>query len=257
MTGTGGISIGGGDLAAAAEQSARATVAVTFSDDPALLDFLVQFPLGILVTFKLTLVFLPAYIAIIGFDQLSGELGPKSIRYLTVRARRSSILIGKYLAQETVLLALTFVIDLGLLIYARVKLEGFTTGTLLWQLGRLVLASMVFSLAYAALTSLCSAVFRQPVVSLVMNFLFLPPIWLLAKVPGLIWIEDVRGIGSAPVEHVVKSRWAYLRYGSPWAYVDDLLHPELGRLAVSVGAHLAYAALFLGIAYAVLRRRDL
>jgi ABC-2 type transport system permease protein len=57
--------------------------------------------------------FLPVYIALMGFDQVSGEVGPRSIRYLTVRARRSSLLLGKFLSQATVLLGLVLIIVPG------------------------------------------------------------------------------------------------------------------------------------------------
>ena len=49
----------------------------------------------LLVVFKLTLCFVPLFIALMGFDQLAGEVGPKSIRYLVVRVKRSSIILGQ------------------------------------------------------------------------------------------------------------------------------------------------------------------
>ncbi len=246
-----------GEQALALEQTRLQAIAFLFSADPTLVDFLKSFPVAILFTFKATLAFLPFYVAIIGYDQLSGEIGPKSIRYLTVRARRSSILIGKYLAQQTVLLALALVVDLGLLIFARIHFEDFEMSTLLLGLVRLWVASAVFSMAYAALTALCSAAFRQPMISLVMNLLLLVPLWPLSWIPSLIWSEKRKGIGAAPVEEVITSPWVHLRALSPWSYVDNLLHPQLAPFALSVLAYAAFAAVFLGIAYAVLRRTDL
>ena len=59
--------------------------------DPAMMEALSRVPVLVLVVFKMTLFFLPAYIVLMGFDQVSGEVGPRSIRYVTVRARRSSV----------------------------------------------------------------------------------------------------------------------------------------------------------------------
>src|SRR5258707_878339 len=66
-----------------------------------MLDSLAAIPIVLLVVFKLTLRFLPLFIALMGFDQLAGEVGPKSIRYLVVRAKRSSMILGKLLSQVT------------------------------------------------------------------------------------------------------------------------------------------------------------
>ncbi|MGQ0506864.1 MAG: ABC transporter permease subunit [Myxococcaceae bacterium] len=239
------------------EQMRALAITVLFRADPPMVESLSQIPLAILFTFKATLFFLPLYIAIIGFDQLSGEVVNRSIRYTSIRARRSSILLGKYLAQQSVLVVLSLLVDAGLLVYARWRFEDFALSTLFMALGRLWLASMVFSLTYAALTALLSALIRQPVVGLVTNFLLLPPILLLSWLPTAVGVEMRKGIGAAPVEEIVTSPVAYLRYLSPWFYVDHLLHPAVGEWLISAGAHLGFAGLFLGLAYVVLRSRDL
>ena len=56
---------------------------------PGAMPDLEQLPGVIENVFKVSLFFLPLYIALMGFDQISGEVGPRSIRYLTLRARRS------------------------------------------------------------------------------------------------------------------------------------------------------------------------
>ncbi len=106
-----------------------------FSDDEAMTDALLVIPLVLLVVFKITLRFLPLYTGVMGFDQISGEVGPKSIRFLTVRSRRSSVLYGKFLAQATILAILMLIIDVGLCLYAKFTDPDFTTANMLATLG--------------------------------------------------------------------------------------------------------------------------
>ncbi len=209
------------------------------SPDPAILEALKEIPLVVLIVFKVTLIFLPAYVALMGFDQISGELGTRSIRYLTVRARRSSVLFGKFLGQAVLLLGLVLLIDLGIFGYAKATNEDFTPALFAATLPRFWAAAIVFSMAYVALTSLCSALFRSSALSLVVNLIGL----------FLFWLMDVLGPAS--------SELAAVRFASPSHYAADLLHPRLVQFAGSVGAYAAFAAVFLGAAYLVMRTRDL
>jgi ABC-type transport system involved in multi-copper enzyme maturation permease subunit len=235
----------GADTTASAQILAemnKSVLGVLVGDDPAMLEALSLVPLVVLVVFKITLFFLPAYVALMGFDQVSGEVGPRSIRYLTVRARRSSVLLGKFLAQATVLLGLVLVIDLAIFVYAWATTPDFTFAGFALNLIKFWLAAMVFSLAYLALTTFCSSLFRSPAVSLVFNFILLFAFWLV----------DV--VGSA-----AKGRTAleYVRFLSPSQYSTNLLHPQLLQFGVSGVAYAVFALLFLGSALFVLRARDL
>lgn len=212
------------------------------SDDAAMLEALAQVPLEVLIVFEITLVFLPAYVVLMGFDQISGEVGPRSMRYLTVRARRSSVLLGKFLAQAALLVGLVLIIDLAIFIYARIMNPDFGFGVLAVNLLKFWLAAIVFSLAYVALTTLCSSLFRSPAVSLVFNFIMLFVFWLMHT------------IGRAVAD---ENPLRFLRFLSPSNYADNLLHPRVAEFAVSGAAYAGFATLFLGAAYAILRARDL
>jgi ABC-2 type transport system permease protein len=232
-----------GQAGAELEASARTGVlGYLTSNDAAMMEALAQVPLVVLIVFKITLFFLPAYIALMGFDQVSGEVGPRSMRYLTVRARRSSVLLGKFLSQATLLVGLVLVIDLAIFVYARILNEDFGFGVLALNLVKFWVATIVFSLAYVALTTLCSCLFRSPAVSLVVNFTLLFVFWLMDSVGS--------SVGDT---HVLR----YLRYLSPSSYSVNLLHPKLAEFALSGAAYAAFAAIFLSGAYGVLRARDL
>jgi len=228
------------DTAAALAEAQKGLLGFLFDNDAAMVEALSQLPMVVLVVFKLTLFFLPAYIVLMGFDQVSGEVGPRSIRYLTVRARRSSVLLGKFLTQATLLLGLVFIVDLAIFLYAKATTPEFGFGLMAVSLLRFWVAAMVYSLAYVALTTLCSALFRSPGVSLIFNFIVL----------FLFWMVDV-------VASSLASPASHLRFLSPSACSMNLLHPQLGTFAVSALAYAGFAALFLGAAHLTLRARDL
>lgn len=210
-----------------------------FSADPAILEALKEIPLVILIVFKVTLVFLPAYVALMGFDQISGELGTRSIRFLTVRARRSSVLFGKFFGQAALLLALVLLIDLGIFAYAKATNQDFTLALLASSLPRFWAATTVFSLAYVALTSLCSALFRSGALSLVVNLIGLFVFWLMDAVG-----RPDSGLSA-------------IRYASPSHYATLLLDPRPAQFASGAAAYATFAAVFLGTAYWVMRSRDI
>ena len=224
------------------EEMRKGVLGFLTSNDSAMMEALAQVPLEVLVVFKITLFFLPAYVVLMGFDQISGEVGPRSMRYLTVRARRSSVLLGKFLSQATLLLGLVLIIDLAIFVYARIANPDFGFADVVLNLLKFWLAAIVFSLAYVSLTTLCSALFRSPAVSLVFNFILLFIFWLMDTV------------GRASGEDGVLR---FLRYLSPSYYAGNLLHPRLAEFAASGAAYAAFATIFLLGAYAVLRARDL
>ncbi|WP_323383080.1 ABC transporter permease [Myxococcus dinghuensis] len=234
----------GGEEASAriAEEMRKGVLGFLTSNDTAMIEALAQVPVEVLLVFKITLFFLPAYVALMGFDQLSGEVGPRSIRYLTVRARRSSVLLGKFLSQASMLLGLVLIIDLAVFIYARIANPDFGFAAMSLNLLKFWLAAIVFSLSYVALTTLCSALFRAPAVSLVFNFIMLFVFWLMDTVG--------RAVGEESVLH-------FLRYLSPSYYAGNLLHPGLAQFGASGAAYAAFATLFIMCAYVTLRARDL
>jgi ABC-2 type transport system permease protein len=252
------IEASGGDVHAAdqlATEARKPVLSLLFSDDEVWIEAVKEVPMVVLVVFKLALLFLPLYVALMGFDQISGEVGPRSIRYLAVRARRSSIMFGKFLSQAAVLLGLVLFVDAWIFVYARVSDPDFTTGVMLLTLLKFWIASIVFSLAYLSLTTCCSALFRSPPVSLVFNLAMLFVFWMVDAV-GSRFVTKVPGVlDDGPPE--VQSPLAYIRYLSPSHYSSDLLHPHLSHFGVSGAAYAVFAAIFLSAAYGILRVRDL
>jgi ABC-type transport system involved in multi-copper enzyme maturation permease subunit len=209
---------------------------------PGAMPDLEQLPGVIENVFKVNLFFLPIYVTLMGFDQISGEVGSRSIRYVTLRARLSSILLGKFLMQTTLLVGLVLVIDAGIFLYARYTFPNFTLGAMALNLVKVWLATLVFSLAYVALTTLCSSLFRASGLSLVFNFALVFA-FLLMELAGR-YYEG-------------KSFLGFLRFLTPSYYSTGLFSREPREFVQSSLIYLSFTLLFLGGAYGVLRSRDL
>lgn len=228
-----------------------------FTSDKSFVDSIAELPLVLLVTFKLATWFAPFFIALMGFDQLSGEVGPRSIRYLVVRVRRTSIVLGKLLAQATILVALLAIATLLMVVVARGLNSDFTWGLVFTWLFKLLAASTVLALAWLGLTSLCSALFRTPGISLVVNIIGIMLFAFISTFGG--WFRFPGEVAKGALDTLVRSEsWlALTRYASVWTFGQDLLHPDFSKFAVAVVMHVGFALMFIGTAQLVLRRRDL
>ena len=248
----------GGEQARQMMEAARSGILGLFFDwDRDFIDALKEVPLTILLVLRVVLFFLPFYVAVMAFDGVSGEIGPRSIRYLTVRSRRSSVLIGKFISNALLLTGLVGVITLAVFVFGGLssKGEGFAFGTLATWFGRFWIAAVLYSLAWLALTTTCSALFRTPVLSLVFNFFALFFLWLVDRI-GSAFVERAIGPDNLPGPEETTSFLAHLRWLTPSHWSTGLLHPHAGPFLVSVAVLAGFTLLYLGTAYAVLRARD-
>jgi ABC-2 type transport system permease protein len=249
-----------------AEQKKKATegnkekkflVNMLFSDDDAALaEALLAIPFVLLIVFKLTIIFLPLFITLIGFDQISSEIGTRSIRYLVVRVRRSSLVLGKFLTQATVLAMLMLICVTAMVAVSLWVDPDFTAGKAALTLLKLWAVSVVFSWAYLGLSSLCSSMFRQPAVSLVLNMIALFVVWFIALIGDFYRLPGSSADSMSLSSMKTESALGYVRYASVWHFSADLIHPSWQRFGAAGLAHVGYAMIFLGGAYLVLRARD-
>jgi ABC-type transport system involved in multi-copper enzyme maturation permease subunit len=249
MTGPAGA---GGDTLA--QKKALLTFFSSYSE--ATIDSIARLPTVLLVAFSATTLVAPLLIALMGFDQLAGEVAPKSMRYLIVRARRTSIVTGKYLTQLTVLLVLLALCVVAMVGTARYLDADFGwTDTFGWGL-KLVLALGVVGVTYAALTTLCSAVAGSGALALFLNIGVLFGLWLVSLLANRVRLPDT--VGAVGLEATKEeSVLAYLRYLAPSEFEHRLLSPDALEYGIGVLAYLGFAAIFLSLARLALQQRDL
>lgn len=204
-------------------------------------------PILVPLVFRLTLFFLPLYVALLGFDQLSSEVGSRSVRYLVVRSRRSSIVLGKFAAQALVLAVLVGVVVGGLFLTAGLGAEIAEPAAYLAMAVRFWIAGTALALAYLALTTLASALTSTPAGSLFTNLGFLLAFWAL----------DLFGSqGEATRRATGHASWTEpLKWLSPSGYASGLLGPSSATLT-SIVAYACFAAVFLAAGWGAFRVRD-
>jgi ABC-type transport system involved in multi-copper enzyme maturation permease subunit len=240
-----------GQDAAAMISPKAGLLAMLFGQDRALIESLLQLPAMLLVVFKLGLVFLPAYVALLGFDAVSGELQTRSLRYLSVRTSRTALALGKGLALAAVVLLLVTVVHLGSFGYATSTLPDFSFGDAARIWPRLWGTSALVGVGMAALTILCSTLSRAPALSLTLNFAALLGFWAAGAVG-----DGARMVRM--VQNQTEVSWQE-RIGllAPSTWSAELLYPDPSRVLTGLLALLAFTLICTSAAVTVLRWRDL
>ncbi|HUM10134.1 MAG TPA: ABC transporter permease subunit [Myxococcaceae bacterium] len=242
---TRGLDAQGPEAAAAASAGILGFLA---GEDGAAFQRLSELPLLVPLVFRAALFFLPLFIALLGYDQLSAELSTGSIRYLGVRARRGSILAGKFLAQAVVLGVLLALVLVGLFVAGASLRPGLEPLPYAEAAARFWVGGTTFAFGYLALTALSSAVTTGPGSSLLLNVGALFVFWLLDAIGGRAALVHRMG---GPASWTEALRWL-----SPSAYASGVLGSS-SALLTSAAAYAVFGTVFLAGAWAAFRVRDL
>ena len=242
---TRGLDAQGPEAAAAASAG---ILGFLVGDDGAAFQRLSELPVLVPLVFRVALFFLPLFIALLGYDQLSAEVSTGSIRYLAVRSRRGSILAGKFVAQALVLGVLLALVLVGLFVAGAGLRPGVEPLSYAAAVARFWVGGATFAFGYLALTTLSSAVTSSPGSSLLCNVGALFAFWLLDGIGNR--AELVHRMGG-PASWTEAVRWL-----SPSAYASGVLGSSTALLT-SAAAYAAFGTVFLAGAWAVFRARDI
>ena len=200
--------------------------------------YLSGIPMVVLFFFWGTRTFLPWLIVLMGYDQINGEMQNRSARYVLLRARRGSFVIGKMLSLIVLLMALTIITNILVLFFAAIMIDGLDIGLAARHLIRFWVLTLPLGLCWIAMMSLLSSVFRSPYVALLM---------------GLICLVGTAVIGW--MARIIESL-AMLRWLVPWHYGGYLVsHRAIDQL-FGMMAFIAFAAFFTLLSYIALKYRD-
>jgi ABC-type transport system involved in multi-copper enzyme maturation permease subunit len=216
--------------------------------DAALAHFVATCPPALMLLFKGTLVCAPFVILLIGFDQISGDIQHRAIRYIAGRSRRETIVVGKVLGLWGVVAALVLALNLVVWIFTVAQGTGTVGEVLLWG-PRVWLVTVLACLPWVGLISLVSSMFRTPTVAL----------FVAAPVFFVLWTTDtVLEIINAYVMRVSQhpSSAASIRWALPWRYQELLMLPDIAKVLGGVGGSLAWGAVMVAITTLILKRRD-
>ncbi len=211
---------------------------------------LATWPPVLALMFSGSLIAAPLLILLIGFDQISGDIQHRAIRYIAGRSRRESIVIGKAVGLWGVIAVLMLITNVTVWIFTLIQGSGAALEVLKW--GPLVwLSSVTMAAAWVGLISLVSSFFKTPVVAL----------FVAAPVFFTMWLTHfiLRAVNPAQ-----PARWAFpFRYEdlimseAPKELIGSRLSMNVAHVLGGMGASIAWGAVMVAIATLVVKRRDI
>ncbi len=183
-----------------------------------------------------TLWLAPLLVALLDFDSISGELQHRTVRFWTVRVRRSSYMLGKYLGACLSVLAVT--LGMNVIVWGvTTAVAGLPLASVLrWGI-EFFAVSVPITAAWCGIATLVGSQPRSPMLSLMFIFATFFGLWLMRIIAGA-------------------SHSAWVAYFYPSAYDKFLLSPN----ALDVGKGLLGLALIVGLTTAtatwLFQRRD-
>ncbi len=178
----------------------------------------------------------PLLVALLDFDAVSGELQHRTVRFWTVRVRRSSYMLGKFFGAWLAVLAVT--LGMNVIVWgATHAVSGDPLSkVLLWGL-RFFAVSIPISAAWCGIATLVGSQVRSPMLSLLFIFAAFFGLWLLRV-----------GAGFAQVP--------WLAYAYPNLYDEFLLSPNAAVLGKGLLGTGLIAASTTAAAVLLFERRD-
>ncbi len=213
-------------------------LSLAYDGNAGVAEHLAKAPAVLYFLFKGTLIFLPFLVLLVGFDQVAGEVQHRTIRYIAGRASRGSIVLGKALGVWAIISVMVLVLHLTVWIFMLVQ-GGQNAGMLLSWGARFWLFSSLAAASYVGYTAIMSALFRTPIVAL-----------MIGAGTGL-----ALGLMHLILDNIESAKavaWAF-----PNHYDILIVSPQIGSIVGGAGAYLAWGAACTAAAVAVVQRRDI
>jgi ABC-2 type transport system permease protein len=221
--------------------SARKAIDWAVSPSEGQLDYLTnEKPAVVSAIVVLLFLFTPLLSCLGGFNQTSGDIASKGLRFLLIRTERPNILIGRFIG-TFLFNALAFLGLFALLaLYMSVKVHVHEPSEMIGWLLLSYLRLIVFALPYVALCSLISCAINSPFGSLAISLL------VAYMLPAVI------AFAANSNDNV-----QYAQYLTPWGYRWWLLEPVGGQLFGGIAIMIGFTAVFLLAGLKYFSARDL
>jgi hypothetical protein len=183
---------------------------------------------------------MPLLISFGAFNQTSGDIGNKGLRYQLLRTDRANIYYGRLLATAILTVAVQALVVAIVALYLGLKVQIYDGVALAaWSLQGFV-ALVFLSLPYVAVCAWISAGVDSPMVSLVLCKLVIAGVLLTAVVGQIAW------------EPLYKLLWLL-----PWGVQNYLLAPDVLTVVLTAAGCLGYTAVYAWLGARKFRTRDL
>ncbi len=206
-------------------------VTYLLSDQPALLSA---------ITIVLLMLF--PFVACLGaFNQTSGDIGSRGLRYLLLRTERPNVFLGRFAGTLGFLTLSTAAVYTLIALYVGLKFNVYPALDLLTWSIQGCLAILLLALPYVAMCAWMSALLDSAFGSLALCLLLTGFPILFLKILNASTRDAVPWIDRL----------------LPWGWKYDLLSVDVGRRLLAYAAMLGFTAFFLAIGLKSFRRRDL
>jgi ABC-2 type transport system permease protein len=195
-----------------------------------------------MVSALLVLMFLatPFFACLGGFNQTSGDIGTKGLRFLLLRTERPNIFIGRFIGTFLFSAAVNLLLFAILALYMAAKVKVHSPGDMVMWTMQGYLRMMILTLPYIALCAWISSAIDSPFASLFISLM------LVYMIP--IFIGQAANLNEAI---------GYGQYVTPWGFKYWLLEPLGGKFFGGVAVMFGFTALFLKLGISGFGKRDL
>lgn len=182
----------------------------------------------------------PSCACLAAFNQTSGDIATRGLRYLLIRTERQNIFLGRFIGTTLFMAAVYAVLFIVLGLYLVFKIQVHPKGDMMLWLAGGYLRVMLFSLPYIALCAWVSGAVASPFGSLVLAIVF-----------AYIW----------PLFVMVASRTqdalGYGQYLTPWGFKWWLFSERPWLVALGSLVMVAFTGVLLALGMRQFVKRDL
>jgi ABC-type transport system involved in multi-copper enzyme maturation permease subunit len=214
-------------------------------------------PARLVIFFFVAIWLTPLLVGVVGFDGSSSDLQSRPVRYWTIRTRRASYYVGKFLGLWAGVAAMTFAMHLIVWTVMIVRAEAPASETVNWGI-RFWLTSLPVTGAWCAVATLVGSLFKTPIMGLLITSAVFFVMFFVGFVIPNAYASAVDQV-SAPKPSVADQASnvvVALRFLYPNSLDAWLLSPEPLRVLEGLGVFLAYAAATCFGGSLIFARRD-
>ncbi len=226
-----------GNVPAEALREAQSGLFLRLYKDPDMAEYLSRAPLALVVMLMLSVWLAPMLVALAGFDGISGEVQNRTVRFWTVRVRRHSYFIGKFLGIWVAVSIITLLMNMFMWAVSIGRGAYGVGDTLSWGI-RFWLVSLPLSAVWCGIATFIASLFRTPILGLLTTFVSFFVIWFFG------WAIARR----------FEVEW--LKYLYPNHYDTWLMSPHPERVAAGLALCVLFAALPVAAGVMIFRQRD-
>jgi ABC-type transport system involved in multi-copper enzyme maturation permease subunit len=225
------------DITPEAIEAARERAMTEAFGDAATGKALAHTPEVLLAVFFITIWLTPLLISLLGFDNVSGEMQHKTVRYWTLRTRRASYMVGKWLGLWTTVSAITLTMHTVIWMVCIFRGEAPAATAISWGL-RLWIITLPISAVWCGISTFVSSIFKTPILALLATFAAFFVLWVVYLF-GLRFNVDA------------------LTYVYPNTFDGFLINQRIDRWMTGLAVCIGMTALYVAASSVLFTKRDL